>query len=425
MSSPMIKVNNLSKRYRIGAAEKGYKTFREVIMEGISAPVKNLAKLRSLTRFKEGYEEDVIWALKDVSFEVNEGEVLGIIGKNGAGKTTLLKVLSRITEPTGGFAEIHGRVASLLEVGTGFHPELTGRENVFLNGAVLGMRKREIESKFAEIVDFSEIEKYIDTPLKRYSTGMRVRLAFAVAAHLEPEIMMIDEVLAVGDIAFQKKCLGKMGDVARGGRTILFVSHNMGAVRNLCQSAIWLDNGQIVKRGTTDEVVRDYEENQLKRFKETSYVVDRNPEEVKDKSFYFSHVEMLNEKGEHTNLFRYNDKLVLIVELSGTPLKKRYGVAYYIYNQLGQLISVGSSGAYHGIYFNNNIRKIRIEIGPLVLTSGRYTVWLRSYYGERTAELLIDNWENACSLTLESKPFRPGLDIRGVCIMQQSFCEAE
>ena len=424
MSSPMIKVSNLSKRYRIGAVEKAYKTFREAIIEGISAPVRNLAKLRSLTRFKEGYEEDVIWALKDVSFEVNEGEVLGIIGKNGAGKTTLLKILSRITEPTGGFAEIHGRVASLLEVGTGFHPELTGRENVFLNGAVLGMRKREIESKFAEIVDFSEIEKYIDTPLKRYSTGMRVRLAFAVAAHLEPEILLIDEVLAVGDIAFQKKCLGKMGDIARGGRTILFVSHNMGAVRSLCQSAIWLDNGQIVEKGTTDEVVNNYETKQLKRFKESSYVVDRNLEDVKDKSFYFSHVEMLNEKGEHTNLFRYNDKLVLIVELSGTPLKKRYGLTYYIINQLGQRISVGASDSYHGIYFDKEVRKIRIEIGPLVLTSGQYSIRLRGNYSGGVGEpeeLRIDDWENACSFTLESQPFRPGREIGGICIMPQSF----
>ena len=422
MANLILKVNNLSKRYRIGAREKGYKTFREAIMEGISAPIRNLARLRSLTKFKEGYEEDVIWALKDVSFEVNEGEVLGIIGKNGAGKTTLLKVLSRITDPTSGFAEIHGRVSSLLEVGTGFHPELTGRENVFLNGAILGMRKREIERKFDDIVSFSEIEKYIDTPVKRFSTGMRVRLAFAVAAHLEPEILLIDEVLAVGDIAFQKKCLGKMGNIAKGGRTILFVSHNMGAIRSLCGSAIWLDNGQIVKRGTADEVVRDYEEKQLKRFEETAYcIVERNPEEVKDKSFYFSRVEMLNEKGEHTNIFRYNDKLVLIVELSGKPLKKRYAVSYYIHSQWGQRVSTGSSGGYHGIYFDRDVRKIRIEIGPLVLTSGQYTIWLRGYYGEGAAELLIDDWENACSFTVESQPFRPGLDIMGVCIMQQSF----
>jgi len=261
MSNPIIKVNNLSKRYRIGAKEQGYKTFREAIVEGISAPVRNLAKLRKLTQFKDGQsqnEEDVIWALKNVSFEVDEGEVLGIIGKNGAGKTTVLKVLSRITEPTSGFAEINGRVSSLLEVGTGFHPELTGRENIFLNGAILGMRKREIEQKFDEIVNFSEIEKFIDTPVKRYSSGMYVRLAFAVAAHLEPEILLVDEVLAVGDVAVQKKCLGKMGDVAKGGRTVLFVSHSMSSIINLCQRAILLDAGKVVKDGQVAEVVQHY-----------------------------------------------------------------------------------------------------------------------------------------------------------------------
>ncbi len=258
MSNPIIKVNNLSKRYRIGAAEKGYKTFREAIVEGISAPVRNLARLQSLTKFKDGQEEDVIWALKDVSFEVNEGEVLGIIGRNGAGKTTLLKILSRITEPTSGFAEIHGRVSSLLEVGTGFHPELTGRENIFLNGAILGMRKKEIERKFDEVVDFSGVEKFIDTPLKRYSSGMQVRLAFSVAAHLEPEILLIDEVLAVGDAEFQKKCLRKMGDVAQGGRTVLFVSHNMAAIENLCPRTIMLEEGRLIKDGATKETIATY-----------------------------------------------------------------------------------------------------------------------------------------------------------------------
>ena len=261
MSSPIIKVNNLSKRYRIGAAQQGYKTFRDAIIDGITAPVRNFARLRSLTKFKDGYEQDVIWALKDVSFEVNEGEVLGVIGRNGAGKTTLLKILSRITEPTSGFAEIGGRISSLLEVGTGFHPELTGRENIFLNGAILGMRKREIERKFDDIVGFSEVEKYIDTPVKRYSTGMQVRLAFAVAAHLEPEILLVDEVLAVGDIAFQKKCLGKMEDVAKGGRTVLFVSHNMGMINSLCGRCILLESGKIVEDGETSSVISKYVSN--------------------------------------------------------------------------------------------------------------------------------------------------------------------
>lgn len=262
MSNPIIKVNTLSKRYRIGAKEQGYKTFREAIMGAISAPIRNLAKLRRLTEFKDNPssndEEDVIWALRDVSFEVNEGEVLGIIGRNGAGKTTILKVLSRITEPTSGSAEIYGRISSLLEIGTGFHPELTGRENIFLNGAVLGMRKREIKEKFNEIVSFSGIEKFIDTPVKRYSSGMYVRLAFAVAAHLEPEILLIDEVLAVGDVQFQKKCLGKMKDVASGGRTVLFVSHNMQSINSLCNRVILLENGRIAYSGSTMETINKY-----------------------------------------------------------------------------------------------------------------------------------------------------------------------
>lgn len=426
MSNPIIKVNNLSKRYRIGATEKGYKTFREAIVDGISAPVRNLARLRTLTKFKDGYEAVVIWALKGISFEVNEGEVLGIIGKNGTGKTTLLKILSRITEPTSGFAEIHGRVSSLLEVGTGFHPELTGRENIFLNGAILGMRKREIERKFDEIVGFSEIERFIDTPVKRYSSGMSVRLAFAVAAHLEPEILLIDEVLAVGDIAFQKKCLGKMEDVAKGGRTIILVSHNMGAIRSLCGSAIWLDNGQIAEKGAADEVVRDYEEHQLRHFKESSYVVERNHEEVKNKDFYFSRVEMLNEKDEHTTIFRYNEKMVLMVAFDGVPTGGKYSPEFRIYNQLGQFVSMGAAGIYHGKYFDKKVKKVRIEIGPLTLTSGKYRI---TFIAEALRQR-IDTWENAIGFTIsECQPFATNWEIpalkEGACILEQSFYEVE
>jgi lipopolysaccharide transport system ATP-binding protein len=258
MSKKIIKVHKLSKRYRIGAAEKGYKTFRELIMDGISAPVRNLARLRSLTSFKKADEENTIWALKDISFDMGEGEVLGIIGRNGAGKSTLLKILSRITEPTSGYVEMYGRSSSLLEVGTGFHPELTGRENIFLNGAVLGMRKKEVEQKFDEIVEFSGVKEFIDTPVKRYSSGMQVRLAFAVAAHLEPEILVVDEVLAVGDSAFQKKCIGKMEGMVGGGRTVLVVSHNMSLINRLCQRTILLDKGKIIDDGPTDRVVKRY-----------------------------------------------------------------------------------------------------------------------------------------------------------------------
>ena len=246
-----------------------------------------------------------------------------------------------------------------------------------------------------------------------------------MAAHREPEMLRIDEVLAVGDIGFQKKCLGKMEDVAKGGRTVLFVSHGMGAIRSLCGSAIWLDNGQIVKTGAANEVVRDYEEYQLKRFDESSYVVERSQEEVKDLSFYFSRVEMLNTEGEYTTIYRYNEKLILIAEFFGDPGEGRYVVEFYLYNQLGQLVSVGSSGAFHDVYFNKKVRKVRIEIGPLILTSGRYTISLNTLTGT-TPGLRADTWDRACSFTIiESQPFLPGRDIssasEGVCIIKQSF----
>jgi len=246
MTDIAIRVEHLSKRYRIGAQR--HDTLRDAIVHTFKR-----GNARTSSR-----HDDTIWALRDVSFEVKRGEVVGIIGRNGAGKSTLLKILSRITEPTSGRAEIHGRVGSLLEVGTGFHPELTGRENIYLNGAILGMRKAEIDRKFDEIVAFAEIEKFLDTPVKHYSSGMYVRLAFAVAAHLDPEILLVDEVLAVGDAAFQKKCLGKMGDVASEGRTVLFVSHNMAAIQSLCNWGLLLNDGWATESGSIDEVVKAY-----------------------------------------------------------------------------------------------------------------------------------------------------------------------
>jgi lipopolysaccharide transport system ATP-binding protein len=258
MSEIAISVDGISKRYRIGEKRDRYLSLREVIAKAAASPVRKAGSLiRGQAYGAAGLEEE-IWALRDVSFEVRHGEVLGIIGRNGAGKTTLLKILSRITEPTSGVADIYGRVGSLLEVGTGMHPELTGRENIFLNGAVLGMKKSEIERKFDEIVDFSGVEKFIDTPLKHYSTGMQVRLAFSVAAHLEPEILLVDEVLAVGDMNFQKKCLGKMDEVARGGRTVFFVSHQMNAVSRLCERTILLEDGELRRDGPTHEVIGYY-----------------------------------------------------------------------------------------------------------------------------------------------------------------------
>ena len=258
MSDTIIKVENLSKRYRIGLQEKKADTFAQQLWNNLKAPVKNFQRIKSLGKF-EDEEESVHWAVKDISFEVKQGEVLGIIGKNGAGKSTLLKILSKITEPTSGRIEMQGRVAALLEVGTGFHPELTGRENIYMNGTILGMTKKEIDRKLDEIIYFSGVEKYIDTPVKFYSSGMRVRLGFSVAAHLEPEILIIDEVLAVGDFEFQQKCLGKMEDVSKKeGRTVLFVSHNMEVIRNLCPQSLLLRKGIINDFGASSEVIDNY-----------------------------------------------------------------------------------------------------------------------------------------------------------------------
>ncbi len=259
-----IKTEKLAKRYRIGLKEKIHDSIGGAVLDFAKSPLKNYRKYRSLYKFedidknKENYSDDIIWALKGISFNVMQGEVVGIIGRNGAGKSTLLKILSKITAPTQGHAEIRGRISSLIEVGTGFHRELTGRENVYLNGTILGMRKKEIDAKFDEIIDFSGIEQFIDTPVKRYSSGMKVRLAFAVAAHLEPEILLIDEVLAVGDAQFQKKCLNKMQDVGQQGRTVLFVSHNMPAVTRLCPRVILMDEGQIATDGPSQEVIGSY-----------------------------------------------------------------------------------------------------------------------------------------------------------------------
>lgn len=271
MSDIAIKVENLGKSYLVGhnaAQSERYTALRDVIAHN----AKNLArKTRDMFAGRpivQGDEVEEFWALKDVSFEIKQGDRVGIIGRNGAGKSTLLKILSRITEPTRGRIQINGRVASLLEVGTGFHPELSGRENIFLNGAILGMSRKEIQRKFDEIVDFAEVEKFLDTPVKRYSSGMYVRLAFAVAAHLEPEILVVDEVLAVGDAQFQKKCMGKMEEVSYGGRTVLFVSHNMAAISSLCQTAILLNHGNLLKFESTEKVISDYYTNESLKLKE-------------------------------------------------------------------------------------------------------------------------------------------------------------
>jgi lipopolysaccharide transport system ATP-binding protein len=257
VEQPAIRAEGLSKRYRIGRRQR-YRTLRDTLADAVRAPVRRIGARRD-RRTSAGRDDDAaIWALSGVSFEIAAGEAVAVIGRNGAGKSTLLKILSRITEPTGGTAEIFGRVGSLLEVGTGFHPELSGRENVYLNGAILGMSRREIDARFDEIVAFAEVERFIDTAVKYYSSGMYLRLAFAVAAHLEPEILLVDEVLAVGDAAFQRKCLAKMGSVATEGRTVMFVTHNLGAAGQLCERTLWIDQGRIARAGSTAEVIQAY-----------------------------------------------------------------------------------------------------------------------------------------------------------------------
>lgn len=315
---PIIRVTNVGKQYRIGVRQEPYSTLREALTGAVRAPFRHLRR--------NGPAREKFWALTGINFEVQPGELLGIIGRNGAGKSTLLKVLARITEPTTGRVELYGRLGSLLEVGTGFHPELTGRENIYLNGSILGMRRKEIERKFDEIVAFSEVEKFLDTPVKHYSSGMYVRLAFAVAAHLEPEILVVDEVLAVGDVAFQRKCLGKMEDVSRHGRTVLFVSHNMQAIRNLCKQGIWLEEGRLHAMGASDEVVEAYLQASVTRqgIVEVDQVVSSLPP---DPNFQLRHVS-LQQEGLPTNMVLSSKPLEVVINFS--VLKQTPGLHVYV-----------------------------------------------------------------------------------------------
>ena len=309
MSDSVIKVAGLSKQYRIGEKREKYKTLRDSLTESVLRSVRGLG--RAVRRNGHRPNPDrFIWALRDLSFEVKPGEVLGIIGRNGAGKSTLLKVLSRITEPTSGYADVTGRVGSLLEVGTGFHAELTGRENIYLNGAILGMKRAEIEQKFEAMIDFAEIPKFIDTPVKHYSSGMYLRLAFAVAAHLEPEIMLVDEVLAVGDAEFQKKCLGKMRDVAHRGRTILFVSHNMEALLSLCSRCIVISDGGLTYDGAPEDAVNFYHKNFSSTVNQTdAHMVYNTPASSPDETC-ITQIEILDAMGNPQPILHTWDDLL-------------------------------------------------------------------------------------------------------------------
>jgi len=332
-----IKVGNLGKRYVINhQKDKGDDNFREVIIGGTKKIIGVFNPFKKSEKQKETTED--FWALNDVNFEIKKGDKVGIIGRNGAGKSTLLKVLSRITEPTTGKIHINGRIASLLEVGTGFHPELTGRENIYLNGAILGMSRKEIKAKFDEIVAFAEVDKFLDTPVKRYSSGMYVRLAFSVAAHLEPEILVVDEVLAVGDVEFQKKCLGKMKDVSDQGRTVLFVSHNMNAIEQLCDHVILMSEGKVIKKSNNvREVIHDYLAFNENGISQSEW--KNKDDQYKDKNFHLTSFCVKDNEGAAVTQAVRNDE-VFSVEIKGyiEELDKALQVGYALYDEDNNLL---------------------------------------------------------------------------------------
>jgi len=373
MSDIAIRVENISKQYRIGLAQSRPDTLRDLILAGFRR-LKHRLSRKSDGRYDSPSH---IWALKDVSFEVARGQVLGIIGRNGAGKSTLLKILSRVTNPTEGYGEIHGRVGSLLEVGTGFHPELSGRENIYLNGAILGMRREEIDRKFDEIVDFSEVGKFIDTPVKRYSSGMYLRLAFAVAAHLEPEILVVDEVLAVGDAEFQRKCLGKMNDVAQEGRTVLFVSHNMSAILRLTQETILLDEGRIVLRAPTPEAVDYYLNMGLTKQGERHWA----PQELSGSNAPFNPVTLrvLNPIGEVVDTVSAVEGFSIELEYNLTEVIKGLRVGLYMMTTRGEYVFTTFDTDAPALFEDFSVRPAgryisRCDIPPNLMNEGRFVL---------------------------------------------------
>lgn len=355
---PIIRVRDLSKQYAIGARAEPYSTLRESLVRAVRKPM-------NLLRKDSSDEKSTFWALKDINFDVMPGEVVGIIGRNGAGKSTLLKILSRITEPTNGKIELYGRVGSLLEVGTGFHAELTGRENIYLNGAILGMRREEIAKKFDEIVDFAEVEGFLDTPVKRYSSGMYMRLAFAVAAHLEPEILVVDEVLAVGDAQFQKKCLGKMKDVAEHGRTVIFVSHNMGAIRELCSSGILLAGGHLISSGAIDVCVAEY----LQDMNSASAAYTKSDAGERSEGVEpveFNCISLHNEEGREAYNFEVDESITVCFDVEIRELPRDCSIFFMILNRDRVPVCVFESD---GVRPNMSLR-----INRHFLTRGRYSI---------------------------------------------------
>jgi lipopolysaccharide transport system ATP-binding protein len=370
----VIKVSNLSKRYRIGLKEEMHDSLASSITAFLKAPLKSFKKLKNLSN-TNATSDDVFYALKDINFEVKKGEVLGIVGMNGAGKSTLLKVLSRITEPSTGEIELKGRVASLLEVGTGFHPDLTGRENIFLNGTILGMTKKEIIEKMEEIIEFSGVRKFIDTPVKRYSSGMRVRLAFSVAANLDPEILIIDEVLAVGDYEFQSKCLGKMQDVARGGKTILFVSHNMAAVNQLCTRAILLKKGEKIADGTVSEIIAAYKSNNSSGSNSKGITV---LEPSSDLTFQLLKIALKNKDGEISDHYEHEEHIKVEIDFRISKQLPNYYLNFNITNVEEIVVYVATdeelSESYHAGTLLPGDYQYSFELPKSLLKPGKYNV---------------------------------------------------
>lgn len=387
----VIKVENLSKQYTIGGPQR-QPSFREMLSQQLTAPFRWMKHGR-----KSKGRKEKIWALKDVSFEVKQGEIVGVIGRNGSGKSTLLKILSRITDPTQGRAEIHGRVASLLEVGTGFHPELTGRENIYLNGTILGMRRWEITRKFDEIVSFAEVEKFIDTSVKHYSSGMYVRLAFAVAAHLNPEILLVDEVLAVGDIAFQRKCLGKMGDVAKQGRTVLFVSHNMDAITTLCKRAVLLIDGHMGMEGVVDKTVTHFLSTlRMQRSQVHGEVLlDGHPGRLKklEQLIRITHCKILDHTGSPKTFFKSGAEVQIIIgyesKISGGNLHPAF---FVIFNDIMGKRIFSCSNEFVQCPFNTLRPKgeVKCIIPKLPIVPGNYTITLSCKVGPTWSDGVYD-----------------------------------
>jgi lipopolysaccharide transport system ATP-binding protein len=410
MANISIQVENLSKKYNIGLAQQRHDTLRDQLVDLVSAPFKK--------RGKNG-AESTFWALREISFNVMQGEVLGIIGRNGAGKSTLLKLLSRITEPTSGRAVINGRVGSLLEVGTGFHPELTGRENVFLNGAILGMHRSEINQKFDEIVAFAEIDKFLDTPVKRYSSGMYVRLAFAVAAHLEPEILLVDEVLAVGDIEFQKKCLGKMDDVAKLGRTVLFVSHNMNAIQRLCSQTIFIEKGELVEIGTTRDVVSGYISSNFYSTAPGEWIDLQDAVRVGTGEAYFDSISYESPSEEIGYKPYSNGPVKFSLKIDSDAPRSVSSVAVTIFDQYGtKLVNADSVSLGRSVELKKGSNQFTFEIDRLHLNPGVYIVGL---WMAKTSGNVLDQIYSAIRIDvvdLEDNEFGMRIDGAVTCDFQ-------